>query len=28
MTRNAEGATRFFHLPSNRVVEVGMQVEL
>jgi len=28
MARNAQPATTFFHLPANRVVELGMQVEL
>jgi len=28
MTRNAEGVTTYFHLPPNRVVELGMQVEI
>ena len=28
MTRNAEGVTPYFHLPPNRVVELGMQVEI
>ena len=28
MARNAQSATTFFHLPANRVVELGMQVEL
>jgi len=28
MSRNARGATEFFHLPRNRVVELGSQVEL
>jgi KUP system potassium uptake protein len=28
MSRNAQRATAFFHLPPNRVVELGMQVEL
>jgi KUP system potassium uptake protein len=28
MARNATSAARFFHLPPNRVVELGMQVEL
>ncbi len=28
MARNALGATNHFHLPSNRVVEIGMQVEI
>jgi KUP system potassium uptake protein len=28
MSRNAQHATTFFHLPANRVVELGMQVEL
>jgi KUP system potassium uptake protein len=28
MTRNARTATSFFGLPPNRVVELGMQVEL
>ncbi len=27
MMRNAEGAARFFHLPPNRVVELGAQIE-
>jgi hypothetical protein len=26
--RNAQSATAFFHLPANRVVELGMQVEI
>jgi KUP system potassium uptake protein len=28
MSRNAQGATSFFRLPPNRVVELGMQVEI
>ena len=28
MSRNAQRATAFFRLPANRVVELGMQVEL
>ena len=28
MSRNAQSATTFFRLPANRVVELGMQVEL
>ena len=28
MSRNAQPATAFFHLPANRVVELGMQVEI
>ncbi|MEO8217586.1 MAG: potassium transporter Kup [Acidobacteriota bacterium] len=28
MSRNASGAARFFHLPPNRVVELGAQIEL
>jgi KUP system potassium uptake protein len=28
LSRNAQPATAFFHLPANRVVELGMQVEL
>ena len=28
MVRNAESASRFFHLPPNRVVELGAQIEL
>ena len=28
MTRNARPATAYFSLPPNRVVELGMQVEL
>ncbi len=28
MARNAQSATAFFHLPANRVVELGMQVEI
>ena len=28
MTRNAEDATRYFCLPTNKVVEIGMQVEI
>ncbi|MFQ5702905.1 MAG: potassium transporter Kup [Gemmatimonadales bacterium] len=28
MSRNAEGVTRYFSLPPNRVVELGMQVEI
>ncbi|MDX1950837.1 MAG: potassium transporter Kup [Verrucomicrobiota bacterium] len=28
MSRNAQRATAFFHLPANRVVELGMQVEI
>jgi KUP system potassium uptake protein len=28
MLRNAEGAMEFFRLPTNRVVELGSQVEI
>ncbi len=28
MARNSQSATAFFHLPANRVVELGMQVEI
>jgi KUP system potassium uptake protein len=28
MSRNAQGATAFFHIPPNRVVELGVQIEL
>src|SRR4030095_4272468 len=28
MARNAQSATTYFHLPPNRVVELGMQVEI
>lgn len=28
LSRNAQSATTFFHLPPNRVVELGMQVEI
>ena len=28
MSRNAEGVTRHFNLPANRVVELGVQVEI
>jgi KUP system potassium uptake protein len=28
MARNATSATAFFRLPANRVVELGMQVEI
>jgi KUP system potassium uptake protein len=28
MSRNAQSATAFFRLPPNRVVELGMQVEI
>jgi KUP system potassium uptake protein len=28
MTRNAEGVTRHFNLPPNRVIELGVQVEI
>jgi KUP system potassium uptake protein len=28
MARNAQGVTPYFHLPANRVVELGMQVEI
>jgi KUP system potassium uptake protein len=28
MTRNAQPATAYFHLPVNRVVELGMQIEI
>ena len=28
MMRNAQGAALFFHLPPNRVVEIGAQIEL
>jgi KUP system potassium uptake protein len=28
MSRNAQGATGFFGIPPNRVIEIGAQVEL
>ena len=28
LSRNARPATQFFHLPPNRVVELGSQIEL
>jgi KUP system potassium uptake protein len=28
MARNAQVPTQFFHLPPNRVIEIGMQVEI
>jgi K+ transporter len=28
MSRNAETATQYFHLPAERVLEIGVQVEL
>jgi KUP system potassium uptake protein len=28
MNRNARGATYYFNIPADRVIEVGMQVEL
>ena len=28
MSRNAQGATAFFRIPPNRVVELGTQIEL
>jgi K+ transporter len=28
MTRNARSATDFFHLPPDRVLELGAQIEL
>jgi KUP system potassium uptake protein len=28
LSRNALGATTFFHLPPNRVVELGTQIEI
>jgi KUP system potassium uptake protein len=28
LTRNAAPATRFFHIPSDRVMEIGAQIEL
>jgi KUP system potassium uptake protein len=28
LSRNARDASKFFHLPPNRVIEVGIQVEL
>ncbi|MDH3521931.1 MAG: potassium transporter Kup, partial [Myxococcales bacterium] len=28
MARNARGVTPYFHLPHNRVVELGMQLEI
>ena len=28
LSRNARPATQFFHLPPNRVVEIGAQIEL
>jgi KUP system potassium uptake protein len=27
MSRNAQGATEFFQIPPNRVVELGAQIE-
>jgi KUP system potassium uptake protein len=28
MARNAQAATAYFRLPANRVVELGMQIEI
>jgi KUP system potassium uptake protein len=28
MSRNAASATDFFHIPTNRVVELGTQIEI
>jgi KUP system potassium uptake protein len=28
LSRNSRAATEFFHLPPNRVVELGLQIEL
>ena len=28
MARNAQGVTPYFHLPPNRVIELGMQLEI
>ena len=28
MSRNAHAATAYFHIPTDRVIEVGMQIEL
>ena len=28
LTRNSQGATRYFGIPPDRVVELGMQIEL
>jgi KUP system potassium uptake protein len=28
MARNAESAMSFFHIPTNRVIELGSQVEI
>jgi KUP system potassium uptake protein len=28
MARNARGVTPYFHLPPNRVIELGMQLEI
>jgi len=28
MSRNAQQATAFFHIPTDRVVEIGIQIEL
>jgi K+ transporter len=28
MSRNAERATAYFHIPNNQVVEIGIQVEM
>ncbi len=28
MSRNATGATTYFRIPSNQVVELGMQLEI
>jgi len=28
MAKNAQNAAQFFHLPSNRTIEIGKQVEI
>ena len=28
MSRNATSAAKFFHLPANRLVEIGAQIEI
>jgi KUP system potassium uptake protein len=28
MSRNSYDASKFFHLPTNRVIEIGIQIEL
>jgi KUP system potassium uptake protein len=28
MSRNATSAAKFFHLPPNRIIEIGAQIEI